>query len=412
MDAGHGSERSYLSNDEEVSVLEFDEALSLIHIYGGNYYHLMVEILPRFHIAAPILALSPSIPVLLRKGTSLTVLKLLGVDVEKLNVIFLDGEKELVYVRNNLYFPLLPRCLHAPKSLWSSLRKQIQKTFSKSKSNETPRVSSELTDSTQPIESSPNSLAFIANSTATSTTPQHSFPLNIHEFVQSVRNQFSFNLQSLHQLVDTSSTAADASTALELPLIKIVYASRLLAHSRRHLTHETLLLRSLIDSLGLEHEIRSAPGQTLALTLHSASLQHHAPLLNSTLLTSQLPQTFYAYSTPNDLPRASMSNSNNSNLPHIRLPISLTIIYGNETLEDTVTIMSSATLLIGPHGAGLANMMFMPHHASVIEMTPDAYWNPCFLYLANAIGTKIWLVVGKGWWCTESSFPLTIPPLL
>lgn len=69
------------------------------------------------------------------------------------------------------------------------------------------------------------------------------------------------------------------------------------------------------------------------------------------------------------------------------------------TFKQQVELMCSANVLIGPHGAGLANMMFMPKGSFIMEFVPDrrkmADYNrarqsrkadPCFVRLADAMG--------------------------
>jgi capsular polysaccharide biosynthesis protein len=66
--------------------------------------------------------------------------------------------------------------------------------------------------------------------------------------------------------------------------------------------------------------------------------------------------------------------------------ITLEILYGNETMSDTVATLSGASLILAAHGAAMANLVFAPKHAILLEMAPSpGYWNPCFLYLSRAL---------------------------
>ncbi len=59
--------------------------------------------------------------------------------------------------------------------------------------------------------------------------------------------------------------------------------------------------------------------------------------------------------------------------------------FGNETLQDSISMHHAATLLVGPHGAGLSNVLFMKRHVSaMLELHPKrGNWrgtdapNPC-----------------------------------
>ncbi len=48
--------------------------------------------------------------------------------------------------------------------------------------------------------------------------------------------------------------------------------------------------------------------------------------------------------------------------------------------------------LSGPHGAGLANIMFAPDDVSVVEFPMKPHCNRCFGYLAAAFGFDYWVV--------------------
>ncbi|PCJ83784.1 MAG: hypothetical protein COA52_18365 [Hyphomicrobiales bacterium] len=56
------------------------------------------------------------------------------------------------------------------------------------------------------------------------------------------------------------------------------------------------------------------------------------------------------------------------------------------TFSEQVKLMSECKTLIGPHGAGFVNMMFMPKNGNVMEIHPmDAKVNNCFFTLASAM---------------------------
>lgn len=55
------------------------------------------------------------------------------------------------------------------------------------------------------------------------------------------------------------------------------------------------------------------------------------------------------------------------------------------TLKEQMTICSESQILLGLHGAGLANMLFLPAGAFVIELRRDNGWASCFYRMAHAI---------------------------
>ncbi|MEL6789825.1 MAG: glycosyltransferase family 61 protein [Pseudomonadota bacterium] len=56
-----------------------------------------------------------------------------------------------------------------------------------------------------------------------------------------------------------------------------------------------------------------------------------------------------------------------------------------KSLDEQVSLFHGAEVIVGPHGAGLANMVFCRRGTKVIELTPSAYLNPCFLDIARSL---------------------------
>ena len=66
---------------------------------------------------------------------------------------------------------------------------------------------------------------------------------------------------------------------------------------------------------------------------------------------------------------------------------------------DQVAIFAGAETVIGPHGAGLSNVVFCPDGAEVIELQPDAYSADMFAAICAVRGlrhTAVRLPVGQG----------------
>jgi capsular polysaccharide biosynthesis protein len=64
------------------------------------------------------------------------------------------------------------------------------------------------------------------------------------------------------------------------------------------------------------------------------------------------------------------------------------------TLESQAALFADAELIVAPHGAGLANIVFAPRDCRVVELLPNAYANWCFRRLAAACGLAYDCVVG------------------
>lgn len=81
--------------------------------------------------------------------------------------------------------------------------------------------------------------------------------------------------------------------------------------------------------------------------------------------------------------------------------------WGNLTMKETAHLLGNARLFIGPHGSGMANMLFLPDKASVLEIRPKDYVNSCFHFLAYVSKLKYYAAVGEGAFMTN----ITVSPV-
>lgn len=58
------------------------------------------------------------------------------------------------------------------------------------------------------------------------------------------------------------------------------------------------------------------------------------------------------------------------------------------SFDEQVRLFAGATLLVGPHGAGLSNAIFMPAGAALVELMPSWYAPACYLVMANEAGLR------------------------
>jgi capsular polysaccharide biosynthesis protein len=65
------------------------------------------------------------------------------------------------------------------------------------------------------------------------------------------------------------------------------------------------------------------------------------------------------------------------------------------TFAEQVALAARTEILMGVHGAGLTNMLFMPEGAHVVEFSNPRYPSPAFYALAAALGLRYWLVLGR-----------------
>ena len=65
------------------------------------------------------------------------------------------------------------------------------------------------------------------------------------------------------------------------------------------------------------------------------------------------------------------------------------------SFDDQVSLFSSARLVIGVHGAGLTNAIFMPEGSSLVEVVPPWYPVACYLVMASEAGLRYRAVPGE-----------------
>ena len=66
------------------------------------------------------------------------------------------------------------------------------------------------------------------------------------------------------------------------------------------------------------------------------------------------------------------------------------------SVVEQAAVMSSAKVVVSPHGAGLTNLVFCSQGCKVIELFAPAYVNPCYRALCNLLDLEYWYLLGKG----------------
>lgn len=66
------------------------------------------------------------------------------------------------------------------------------------------------------------------------------------------------------------------------------------------------------------------------------------------------------------------------------------VVPGQLNIVDQISRFSGAKIVIGAHGGGLTNLVFCADDATVYELLPSHYPNPCFNRLAQAKGLDYW----------------------
>jgi hypothetical protein len=66
------------------------------------------------------------------------------------------------------------------------------------------------------------------------------------------------------------------------------------------------------------------------------------------------------------------------------------VVLGRLSLDEQILLFRHARLVIGPHGAGLANIVFSAPGTVLYDLLPGNYVNPCMNHLAQQHGVHYW----------------------
>ena len=68
--------------------------------------------------------------------------------------------------------------------------------------------------------------------------------------------------------------------------------------------------------------------------------------------------------------------------------------FENHSLEQQIKIVSESKVIIGLHGAGLTNMLFLPKQSMVFELISKEknWYNWCYQNMANALNLKYYQI--------------------
>ena len=84
---------------------------------------------------------------------------------------------------------------------------------------------------------------------------------------------------------------------------------------------------------------------------------------------------------------SSRAPKNESEIEQVLMSLGFQILECNDlSLHDQFKAFQSAEIVIGPHGAGLTNLMFCQKGTKVIELIPSTFHNPCYEQLSSLSG--------------------------
>eukprot|EP00271_Cylindrocystis_brebissonii_P019190 TRINITY_DN573_c1_g1_i2.p1 TRINITY_DN573_c1_g1~~TRINITY_DN573_c1_g1_i2.p1 ORF type:complete len:610 (-),score=59.74 TRINITY_DN573_c1_g1_i2:221-2050(-) len=139
--------KTYLNGKTRVKV--FRELATIIHRWGNNYYHGLVEVTPPFQLLLPFAEKMPGLPIVVDYRQDVEMFKTIGVDASQLNLIHLL--KNNLYFAHKLFVSSKVHCGHASKSLVTHLRTKVLHFASPPSSNEAVSKLSSASESTEDL---------------------------------------------------------------------------------------------------------------------------------------------------------------------------------------------------------------------------------------------------------------------
>jgi hypothetical protein len=73
-----------------------------------------------------------------------------------------------------------------------------------------------------------------------------------------------------------------------------------------------------------------------------------------------------------------------------------TIVPGAMTVAEQIRAFAAADIVVGPHGAGLTNLLFCRPGTRVLELFPPNYVNPLYWYMCNMLDLEYGYLIGEG----------------
>ena len=232
-----------------------------------------------------------------------------------------------------------------------------------------------------------------------STQPSHTFSVDAHRVIKNAQSQLTFVgfhawhhnyyhwvTQCLPSIFWALKLRGDAETIFALPSLSSWQEHAL------SLAGISDLERYAIDT-HCQYEVRRIGYTTFtqgATTYRpSTKAAEFFRLLRSRVEHSSTPANAVIYVSREDAPTRSMSNE--AELTTLLQAEGVEIVVpGSLPIETQIALFAGAKAVIGPHGAGLTNIIFCEPGATLYEIMAEHKPNPCYANLALSMGMHYW----------------------
>jgi hypothetical protein len=70
-------------------------------------------------------------------------------------------------------------------------------------------------------------------------------------------------------------------------------------------------------------------------------------------------------------------------------------VFDLPSVEETIELFSNAAIIVGPHGAGMTNMLFSAYGIPIVEFMPLEQPNMCYWHLSEMLGNRYFMIPVK-----------------
>lgn len=349
----------FLKSDLKIANFSDTPILSLIHPFPAMFYHEFIELHAMLVMCLPLLIAHPNITILVNKELKhsrlFPLLKLHNIDIDNYNFIsFKEFKQQSTQIKKQL--KQMKQSHHQSKS---RKRKQSVDTMSDNRGNTNKRM----------LQSSGDAV----NSTDTDDALMSA--LEYRSIRRTIELQ-TLKLQTQARVESTNSIYYSSYIITPLSL----YCQ----HISRGVTKTLRKGYEKLEYWNLDSTLNQAgDGRT------SLDDNHREP--SGIIVYDRYnlrPKRFLVEG--NEIFHALTVKYSGKRVGHDRITVSM--FYGNETLEETIKVFRNCKVLIAAHGGGQANQLFMEPNSIVIEVRPDSWPVPCYIDIADNVGLEHYLV--------------------
>ncbi|CAI7776646.1 unnamed protein product [Closterium sp. NIES-54] len=371
--------------------------VNLVYRQASSFYHGLIEWTPQLLLLASTLHTAPTLPLLAHAGQwdfyQHVAQPLLGNDLSKSALLNIsDGE---IYFAEEVYVPLYQACGKASPSIWTDIRHRFllpPKGLPVFRNNQWDVRHVSTLNSANASVIPPDWLVVVARRPGTKRALDKFDALleAIKRIFGHTRVQvFDGSIPILSGECECVPPRSKGGSVERLRLESIV---KWFGHTRVQVFDGSIPILQAIANMVF------MPAPSLPHILHLSLRHSSSPTLPPFLPAWNFFRRPHLFVAGHGAAMANMVFMPANLTPHILHP-SPHHSFSSPRLSFLLSaqkLFRRARLFVAGHGAAMANMVFMPANATVLEIRPDKYENACYHHLAYACELRYYLTFGKG----------------